>query len=479
VLLTLALAATWGLAAAIARRCGLFTMLNSTRARHWSAFSFFLNIALLSCVWVTAEWLRSRVLIEFPLMLLGHTQTPLLPLCQIADVGGASAVTFLVVGINACIAMLLQRPHRRRARRIAAAAWAGIVIVAIVYGRSRMSETGAPGPRVMVVQSVNKYSRGGAASLDQQAQFRALYASTASALAAGRGTPDANVDLVVWPEAVAPPLNAQARAELASSPAGPWVQQVHHELSELARQNRTAILAGGFYVGEWKLIDGKRTGTDIRNTAFLYDAQGHPVTRYDKIHLVPFAEQIPFAGSMPRTARLLAFLSPSPMNYTLTPGPPQRSLPLEGTASLRFAAAICFEDAMPERISSMVIPKRREAKDADFIVSLSNDGWFNAAFMAQRFDAAVFRAIENRLPMARSENGGVSGFVDSAGRRSGTIAAWTSGASVEQLQLDGRRTIYQIAGDWFATACTIITAMMLLRALWRGRGGREASPRRG
>jgi apolipoprotein N-acyltransferase len=126
-LLTVALAATWGFAAAVAHRCGL---LDATPRS--SAILLLSRIAALGCVWVTAEWLRGRIVIEFPLLYLAHTQTPILPLCQIADIAGTPAVTFLVIGGNACVVLFLVRPGRDREKLIAAASWAGLVVVVMI-----------------------------------------------------------------------------------------------------------------------------------------------------------------------------------------------------------------------------------------------------------------------------------------------------------------------------------------------------------
>src|SRR5438128_1835570 len=146
VFLTIFLAATWGFAAAAAHRCRLLGVFDPEHHQHRpGARKLFARIAAIACVFVTAEWLRDRVIIEFPLLQLAHTQTGVLPICQIADVGGTAAVTFLLVAINACVALFVQRPRWRRSKILASIVWLAIVIFVVLYGSSRMDEEGEGG----------------------------------------------------------------------------------------------------------------------------------------------------------------------------------------------------------------------------------------------------------------------------------------------------------------------------------------------
>ena len=99
-------------------------------------------------------------------------------------------------------------------------------------------------------------------------------------------------------------------------------------------------------------------------------------------------------------------------------------------------------------------------KAADFIVNITNDGWFKANQMPQHLQAARFRSIENRAPTARSVNTGISGFIDSFGRVYGLVPAGTEGTSVQRLQLDSRVTLYTRWGDVFALLCAAVTAVL-------------------
>ncbi len=96
-------------------------------------------------------------------------------------------------------------------------------------------------------------------------------------------------------------------------------------------------------------------------------------------------------------------------------------------------------------------------KRADFLVNITNDGWFLANENADHLQAAIFRSIENRVPTARSVNTGISGFIDSVGRTSHLLPVRTEGNSVGELMLDRRLSVYTQVGDIFADACLLLS----------------------
>jgi apolipoprotein N-acyltransferase len=101
------------------------------------------------------------------------------------------------------------------------------------------------------------------------------------------------------------------------------------------------------------------------------------------------------------------------------------------------------------------------------MVNITNDGWFPGDENALQLQAAVFRCIENRAPMARSVNTGISGFIDSCGRLSHLLPVRTEGTSSCRLSLDDRLSPYTRWGDWFAWSCVIIACAMMAQATGR------------
>ena len=136
----------------------------------------------------------------------------------------------------------------------------------------------------------------------------------------------------------------------------------------------------------------------------------------------------------------------------------------------RFVAPICFEDIVPSMVARMLHePGSGAARRADFLVNITNDGWFRAAQMPQHLQAALFRSIEHRVATARSVNTGISGFVDPLGRVSGIVPAETEGWSAQKLLLDRRVAPYTRLGDAFPITCVAATAAVCVAGIVRNR----------
>jgi apolipoprotein N-acyltransferase len=402
-----------------------------------------------------------------PWLYLGTTQSPLLVMCQIADITGVLGITFWIVMLNATIALAII--HRRELRRVTPAiATAVVVLIAICgYGAFRLSQdTSRSGPTVAVVQANYKQSNTGekGAPVNEIVPFHVNQTRRALSDAVTSGQ---NVDLVVWSETMMPAINPGATALNERG------QAIADAIGSLAKESNTHILAGGIYFGQWRERGDEMIPDDRRNSAYLFLPTGaQSEKRYDKIHLVPFGEYIPFKESIPPLYRLFIHLGPNYYEeYVLTRGTEVTVFDANG---FRFVAPICFEDIVGSLVAGM-LRGPDGTKRADFLVNITNDGWFRGSQMPQHLQAAVFRSIENRVPTARSVNTGISGFIDSVGRVSNTVQAETEGASVAPLRLDSRVAPYTRIGDAFALTCAggtlgvvgwmIMTHMRYKRAL--------------
>jgi apolipoprotein N-acyltransferase len=140
----------------------------------------------------------------------------------------------------------------------------------------------------------------------------------------------------------------------------------------------------------------------------------------------------------------------------------------------RFVTPICFEDIDGRLVSRMFRPASDApgTKRADLIINISNDGWFKGNMRRQHFQNAIFRSIENRVPTARADNTGISGYIDSVGRVDWDtlMTEDTSGVRTRELQLDPRLTFYTRFGDVFGAGCFVIAMFTWIgRGLWYGR----------
>jgi apolipoprotein N-acyltransferase len=210
----------------------------------------------------------------------------------------------------------------------------------------------------------------------------------------------------------------------------------------------------------------------VFNSSFLVSPKGHLVASYRKRRLVIFGEFIPFA-------RWLPFLESWTGMGSFTPG--KEPTPFR-VPDLHFKTAvlICFEDVFPHEVRDHVEP------DTDFLLNLTNNGWFGeSAAQWQHAANAVFRAVENGLPLVRCANNGLSCWVDARGQMhdvffSGSRDIYGAGFKLVPVPLLGGRsrtpTFYTKHGDVFGWSCLAWAAFLVTRAFLRRRasvGGQD------
>ena len=453
-------------------------------------------VLLIPALWIASEWIRGNLFTGLPWLYLGHTQTPILPMCQVADFASAYGVSFWVVMVNTLAALFILEGRRWKQMIPAAATVVALLIGVFAYGAFRMrQQTTEPGPIVMVVQpnypQDNSGSKG--APLDEIVNFHIRTTRDSLRARQERGQPP--VDLVVWSETTMPDINKEYRQFLRASTdsrrqdVARFLDTVHDELVQLSERFNTNLLVGGVAMMPDRERPGKQAWNRF-NSAYLFDPSGRGAAwRYDKIHLVPFGEFIPFRESFPPLYKFFNLFNPYDSDYTVTQGKeltvfaiPQRAATTQasnntpsrsGGLGHRFVTPICFED-IDSRLVSAMFRGEDGAKRAQFIVNLTNDGWFRANEMPQHLQAATFRSIENRAPTARSVNTGISGFIDSVGRTHDLLGVAMEGVSTARLHLDRRVTFYTRNGDVFPGVCVVIAGGLTFMALYRWMKNRRA-----
>ena len=186
----------------------------------------------------------------------------------------------------------------------------------------------------------------------------------------------------------------------------------------------------------------------------LLDKEGKISYRYDKIHMVPFGEYVPLRSVLFFIDKLVAGIG----DYL----PGNQYIKAE-TKFGGFASLICYEIIFPGLV------RKFYAKDGDFIVNITNDAWFGkTAGPYQHFSMAVFRAIENRKPLMRSANTGISGFIDSNGRIVSTTELFQRQVLSEEIKTDNTLSMYSRYGDLFMYFCMVISVMLFINLKsWR------------
>ena len=454
------------------------------RGKGWVSSKYFQSatgvswILGFSAVWCALEWLRGIVITGLPWMFLGHTQSPWLVMCQVADALGVYGISFWVAAVNALVFLLIVNNGRVRSLAPIATV-AALLGITLGYGLHRRWQTPrmlTAGPRILLVQPNFPQTNSGAKGASQQQMIDFHINATARAI-----QKYGNVDLACWSETMMPALNEAYRTAIeefvpsVAMETNEWFEQVSH----LASRDQVNIITGGLFHARPRIESDRLIFDDRRNSAFLFRTSGRlDLAHYDKIHLVPFGEYMPFRDSawLGWLHNLLMRLSPYDYDYTLTtPGsvenPAVFRLNIKGNPTTRILTPICFEDIDASLCAALM--RGPGGKRADLLVNLTNDGWFRGGENAQHLQAALFRSIENRVPIARSVNTGISAFIDSYGRVTETVAVRTEGVAVQQVMLDSRYTLYTRVGDLFAWLCTLITLLLVGFGLVDRWGGRH------
>jgi apolipoprotein N-acyltransferase len=409
------------------------------------------------CLWVTLELIRTYALSGMPWGLLGYSQYRQIEIIQIADHMGVYGVSFLIVLVNVALAEFLSwlMPYFRNFRparlpwELAAMA-SLLVTLSWQYGLVTLSETPFSDiPRSSISVGVVQPNVDQAVKWDTAYREETLARFDRLTEKLGRAT-----DLVVWPEAATPFVFEREP-----------VYQL--QLMALANRAQAPILFGSPAL---RFYPDRRPY--LMNSAYLLAPDGQLLGRYDKHHLVPFGEYIPFKSSflsfLDKLVEGIGDFEPGtgPTVLTLTPKPKSATTGTAGTTlrPINFGVAICYEVIFPNLVRQFA------ANGAEFLVTVTNDAWFGpSAAASQHFSMVVFRSVENHLAFARSANTGISGFIDPFGRIVEATPIFTEQAVKATMQVWRPYTFYSRHGDVFAYGCAIICALLFLFGIFRSK----------
>ncbi len=201
------------------------------------------------------------------------------------------------------------------------------------------------------------------------------------------------------------------------------------------------------------LIGNAADGGNL-NSAMLFDAAGHRVSRYDKVNLVPFGEFVPWG------------LGPVAFRVTHEAGDFESGTQavVSQVAGHRIATFICYESVFPRFI-------REFARDgAELLINPSNDGWFGKTHARFQHLAIVrMRAAEHRRWILRATNDGISAAIDDAGRVRERLPLYEETAATVGFSYESGLTFYTRWGDWFPALCALGVAANCAGSLIRRR----------
>lgn len=382
-----------------------------------------------AALWTGTEFLRSYVLNGFTWGFLGYSQTPFLPLVQIAELSGVYGLSFLVVLVNACIYRGLRNRH------LAYPLVAVGIVALLAAGGERLGRADTPAAKepvkVAVLQgNIDQYKKW---DMQFRDEIRAVYDSLARSAAAEKP------DMIIWPETSVPgwmPGDGETMS---------WV-------SDLVRRTATYNIVGTAFMGN----DGRQY-----NASVLMTPRGEIAGVHKKTRLVAFGEFIPFRSVIGKYVNAL--------NETgdLAPGEKPEVLTADG---IGWGANICSENFFGD------VTRRSVNNGADIIVNQTNDGWYgDTAQPAQHFAMNIVRAVETRRPIVVCANTGISAVVGPDGRVTKALPLFKPGYSLAQVYPSKTTTVYVRYGDLFAGACCAFGLLALGVAMRRRfAGGTEA-----
>ena len=379
-------------------------------------------------LWVALEYLRGLLLTGFPWALLGYSQQNFAPAIQSADVSGVYGVSLLLVTVNCALAWLLREPKRK-------AAWVGLAVTLLMalghfgYGLWRAGqplESRDEQLRVALIQGnidqgIKWDSRYRQATIDKYLQL------------SGQAAAD-HPQLVIWPEAATPFFLQENSIQ-------------GGRVKALPKQLDSYLLVGSPAYEQL-------AGNDIHyyNSAFLFSPDGRELGRSDKIHLVPFGEYVPLGPILKFINKLVVGVG------DFSPGQ-IKPLLLNGHS---LGVLVCYEAIFPELARDYV------RKGGSLLVNLTNDAWFGRSSAPYQLLAMTrFRAIENRIWLARAANTGISALISPSGRVVVASPLFEPAALSGTVGLGAEPTFYTRYGDLLPQACLLISMALLILEYFR------------
>ena len=398
------------------------------------------NTFFIPCIWVSLEYIRSHLFTGFGWALLGYSQYRILPVIQISDITGAYGVSFLLVLVNMgicqiigslqCSAVHSSQKKIRLKKSFSSFLYVLLpLIVVFAYGYFKLNQPARGGGFKVAVIQGNIPQR---MKWDPQARHFILRKYSRLTETAALNRPQ----LIIWPETSVPGY-LEAEPDLLK------------EISSLSgRVSPAYLLVGTPQQG--------RNRTLYNSATLLF--QGKIIKRYDKLHLVPFGEFIPWPAFFSR-------FSFAGLVGNFNRGEDYTVFSLSQTRpKIKFSALICFEDVFGH------LARNFTQKGARFLVNMTNDAWFeDSSEPEQHLQASVLRAVENRLNLVRSANTGISCFINPRGEILGRVSdergrdLLVEGEKTQELKIVSAPGFYTAFGDIFAWLCLIGAAFSLIK----------------
>ena len=422
------------------------TALSSVLALQFALFSFgsyylkripFAWPFATACLWVGLEIVHQLIALKFmafPWFVLGYTQFNFIYLIQISSYTGVYGVSFMVAFTSLVCGFLVLKMNRVLKMFYFTLAFC-LMLFVLSFGHKVIKEQLnyiQASPHTLRVALMQPYTH----KLHIEGRYEDVVFTIAGQLEALKNK---NASFIIWPESSLP---------------GDLLQ---NEYMDYIKEQSAELKA-------WQLFGGTEDADEEQYVAAVLVNETGVTDDYKKTKLVPFGEFLPFKFLLGGFYESNGITS---LTGVFTPGTePGKTLkinvPAQGKAKkeeFTFGTEICFESIFPS------IYRAQAENGAEFFVNISNDGWFlESAAPYQHLRANVFRAVENRRPLLRSTNTGISAWIDSLGKIRFETGLNKQESSVFNFVFKDRdtKTFYTLHGDVFAYGCLAFAAALVI-----------------
>jgi apolipoprotein N-acyltransferase len=401
------------------------------------ALKRFGNYAILAApfLWTFSEFLRMW-LSGNNWNALGYSQAFNFTTLQLASVGGVYLVSFVVVLSSALLMLFLKALSKEKMLPYLILAWT-LFTVCVFYLPTKLTPMAKENNNGSFVVAVQPNVPMSGLTYEKYQQLLEEHVRLAETALKQRPTGSTQPTTIIFPES---PMIFQYGRDT----------ELQDYLRDFAVRNNASVL---FNSAEYAK-DGKR----ILNSAVMIDAKGEKIGQYDKIHLLPFGEYIPFPE--PLASQMPAFVG----NFQF--GDEYDLLPF---GDAQGGVMICFESHFGE------LSREYTRRGADVLVEMTNDGYLgNTPVLRQHLANSVFRAVETNRPVVRVTNVGVTAYINERGEIREAADVYTEATRLWTVsKADGGQTIYVRYGDWFAWTCAIVSLFLTGLGFWKGKRVKE------
>lgn len=395
--------------AALAIYIGLVSVFTYLLSKYVSGWRL---VCIFSCIWVAAEMIRTKLFTGFPWNLTGYSWNFSDIMIQIASVSGVYGLSLLAVITASMPAIIITSERKKTILPFAILVVTLSSIFAFGFLRLLQTEAETKHLTVRIVQPNIAQTLKWSPEHEQENLSKLIKLTE-------EPPKNTNIpELIIWPEAgVVRPLNEDSSLRKALANIIP---------------EKSLLLTGSV-----RIERGKDESYKIWNSAQLLDHYGNIVANYDKHHLVPFGEFVPFRTIFP----FINKITPGSTDFSSGPGP----LSISANSVIpAISPLICYEDIFPSEVADKNNPPA-------IMANLTNDGWFgDSSGPHQHFEMSRIRAVEEGIPLLRSANTGVSGVINNKGVVVNKLGINKSGIIDETISYEtsiGPRTLYASYGN--------------------------------